>query len=219
MRLIYYPAAPYSRRALVAAYEKGIPFEREVLQPLKPNAFSDMRKAHGQPLAQIPMLKLDDGSYLRESSLIVEYFDLLRPDDGPRLVPADPHVALRVRAIDKLADAMQTPSVHLSWSVRKPIEPHNVPRIEASRTTFWTLMDFAEPMLENKNFFVGDSFTMGDISMSAVVAEMAIFWATPKELDRYPNIKRWFAATQARPSWQRVHEDCVNHNDIGFNPG
>jgi glutathione S-transferase len=50
------------------------------------------------------------------------------------------------------------------------------------------------------------------------VAEMAIFWATPAELDRYPNMKRWFARTQERPSWHAVHEESMIHNDAGVIP-
>lgn len=48
------------------------------------------------PLHLVPTLELDDGTLLHESLAIIEYLDTI--SDGPRLVPAPPLEAARVRA-------------------------------------------------------------------------------------------------------------------------
>lgn len=49
------------------------------------------------PQALVPALELDDGTVLTQSLAIVEYLDAVHPE--PRLIPADPVLAAKVRAV------------------------------------------------------------------------------------------------------------------------
>lgn len=49
------------------------------------------------PQGLVPALELDDGTMLTQSLAIVEYLDSVFP--GPRLIPADPVLAAKVRAV------------------------------------------------------------------------------------------------------------------------
>ncbi|MEZ5923146.1 MAG: maleylacetoacetate isomerase [Hyphomicrobiaceae bacterium] len=49
------------------------------------------------PQALVPALALDDGTVITQSLAIIEYLDQLRPE--PRLLPADPIAAAKVRAV------------------------------------------------------------------------------------------------------------------------
>lgn len=49
------------------------------------------------PQGLAPALELDDGTILTQSLAIIEYLDATKPE--PRLVPADPLLAARVRAV------------------------------------------------------------------------------------------------------------------------
>jgi len=49
------------------------------------------------PQALVPALELDDGSVLTQSLAIIEYLETQQPE--PRLIPADPVLAARARAV------------------------------------------------------------------------------------------------------------------------
>jgi maleylacetoacetate isomerase len=49
------------------------------------------------PLGLVPALELENGTVLTQSLAIIEYLDSLRPE--PRLIPADPVAAAKVRAV------------------------------------------------------------------------------------------------------------------------
>ena len=49
------------------------------------------------PQALVPALELEDGTVLTQSLAIVEYLETLRPE--PRLIPVDPALAARARAV------------------------------------------------------------------------------------------------------------------------
>ena len=79
MQLFHFPWAPYARKALLAGYELESEFE-EVITPAFDKSVMAALRARTSPLATMPLLLLDDGSFVSESSLIVEYFDLASPE-------------------------------------------------------------------------------------------------------------------------------------------
>ena len=99
LTLYEHPFASYCWKALIALYERGLPFEAHVVDDEADRA----RLAELWPMASIPVL-VDDGAgiTLPESTTIVEYLDGL--GDAPRLVPADPAAALQARLWDRVSD-------------------------------------------------------------------------------------------------------------------
>ena len=84
MKLYDHPTAPNPRRVHVYLAEKGLEVERVNI---------DMQKGeHKAPgfieknlNGQIPVLALDDGSYISESISICRYFEALHPAHAPPL--------------------------------------------------------------------------------------------------------------------------------------
>lgn len=206
MKLYSFPGAPFCRKVHLAAYEKGIELELEIVLPFEPGALDQLREALGVPLAQLPLLQLDDGRYVRESSIMVEHFDLFH-DGGPQLVPRDPHEALSVRALDRFADVVLQPSSYLVWATRKKEPgPETHRKIEAARKNFWTAMSLLEEELSGGPFLCGDRFTLADISVSCAIGTIES-WASLDELAPYPTVQAWFERVLARPAWQRMIEE------------
>lgn len=70
--------SPFVRRCYIIARRLGIPFEHKPL-----SVFRDFPEFHAiNPLVRAPTLVLDDGRMLVDSTLIIQYFELLRPGQG-----------------------------------------------------------------------------------------------------------------------------------------
>src|SRR5207244_11825376 len=65
------------------------------------------------PLGLVPVLELDDGSFLTESTPIIEYLDALVP--APPLIPCDPLRRARMHALDHYNDQALTSPVRRLW--------------------------------------------------------------------------------------------------------
>ena len=73
--------------------------------------------------------------------------------------------------------------------------PELVPRGRRRAELF---MDMLDAHLEGRNFIVGDSITMADIT-ALITVDMAAWIKLPIP-ERCPNLKRWHEAMHARPS-------------------
>jgi glutathione S-transferase len=95
-----HPFAAFYWKALIALYERGVPFEFLMVDPEHPeNAEAIGRLA---PTGQFPAL-VDGGRVVIESAAIIEYLDL-HHGDAPPMVPADPRAAIEARQMDGVFD-------------------------------------------------------------------------------------------------------------------
>lgn len=206
-KLFHYPWAPYARKALLAEYELGIELEEVVTPAFDKKVMAELR-ARTTPLATLPLLLVDEGHFISESSLIVEYFDLTSPERG-RLVPIDPHDALRVRTFDRLAEGLLGPTLYLTWALRKSPAETNHKKIGETRAKMATVFGVFDQHLDGKKFLFDERFTMADIAPSCAISVMIADRSIAlDDLNAYPNVRRWYDAIRERPSWQRM-EECA----------
>src|SRR5258705_13671462 len=112
MKLLGSAGSPYARKARVAMLEKKMPCEFVVDRPSNPG--SQVPKHN--PLAKVPVLVLDDGKAIYDSSVIVEYFDGI--GSGPKLIPADFAARIAVRQWEALGDGIVDSIVTLTHDSR-----------------------------------------------------------------------------------------------------
>ena len=93
-----FPVSNYYNKAKLALLEKGIPFTEEYV---KTHAH-DESVLSCSPLGKVPFLKTPQGA-LCESQVIVDYLESAYPDT-PRLIPADPFQAAKVRELIAYVD-------------------------------------------------------------------------------------------------------------------
>lgn len=207
LTLFHYPWAPYARKALLAGYEIEIPFEEVVVPAFDKKAMTDLR-ARTTPLATLPLLATDDGDFITESSLIIEYFDLEGPERG-RLVPLDPHEAFRVRSFDRLADGLLVPTHYLTWALRKPPAEMNHKKIAETRAKMNAVFGAFDGHLDGKTFLFGERFTMADIGAAAAVSVLIADRSIAlDDLNQHPHVRRWYDRLRERPAWKRM-EECI----------
>ena len=66
--------------------------------------------------------------------------------------------------------------------------------------------------LEGRRFIVGDDYTIADMSLWGWVLRAGrVMKGEDDPLERYPNIKRWFAEIEARPAAARAREVGKDH--------
>ncbi len=98
MRLYDYFRSSAAYRVRIALNLKGIAVEHVSVHLLKDGGQQKLpQHLLRNPQALLPALELDDGRVLTQSLAIVEYLDTTFP--SPRLIPEDPVLAARVRAV------------------------------------------------------------------------------------------------------------------------
>jgi glutathione S-transferase len=83
----------YYNKVKLVLLEKGLAFKEELVKTHS----DDPAVLAASPLAKIPFIRLEDGRALCESGVICEYLETLTPE--PRLLPADPFEAAKVREL------------------------------------------------------------------------------------------------------------------------
>ena len=100
MKLYFHPLSTYSQKTLIAFHEKGVPFEPQIVNLMDPAGRAEYEKLY--PLGKIPSLVRDDGWFIPESTIIVEYLEGYFPDQGPRLIPTERDAARQARFLDRM---------------------------------------------------------------------------------------------------------------------
>jgi glutathione S-transferase len=202
MKLYYHPLSTYSQKVLIALYEKSVDFSSEIVDLMDDAAREAYRKIY--PLGKIPLLVEDDGHWVPESSIIVEYLDT-HFSNAPKLIPDDRDLSRQVRFKDRMYDLYLNESVAaLVFEGWKPEAQRNQELMARSRFRIGVMYDFMESNLQTQPWTNGDAFTLGDCA-----AAPALFYATEvARFDERANIVAYWQRLQERPSVHRVIDEA-----------
>ena len=200
MKLHEAATAPNCRRVRIFLAEKGI----EV--PIVP---VDLGKAENRqepfrkknPMGRVPVLELDDGSFIAESIAICRYFETLQPE--PALMGGDDpkHAA----AIEMWQRRMELEIALPIMQVFRNTHPFFADRIEqfpdygeGQRRYAAKRLAWLDEELADREFVAGDDYTIADITalMGIDFGRVTKFKVT----EETPNLLRWHQAVSARPS-------------------
>lgn len=191
--------APSPRRVRMYCAEKGLPLQLvEVGIASGENVGPEYRAVN--PLGELPVLELDDGTRISESLAICRWLEELHP--SPPLFGRAPDERREVnRWIDRLMFRMYVPTTHVFrntapfWASRLTQVPAWA---EVQRAAVLEEYAALDAHLAGRAFVVGDAFTMAD-----VVAFTTVEFGKLSKLRLAPehaNAQRWFDAVKARPS-------------------
>lgn len=195
LQLISATPSPYARKVRIALAEKNIPFTLLTDVPWDHNTSTP----RFNPLEKIPILILDDGSSIYESSFILQYLELTYP--SPALVPADTAGILAARKVEVLADGVCDALV-LTFFERLR---------EGGGSPEWTARQrrkidggLAElsRLLGDKRWMVGACFGLGDIAMGAAVRYVSLRFPELPWAALHPNLAALSLRLEERPSFQ-----------------
>jgi glutathione S-transferase len=145
------------------------------------------------PALRVPTLVLDDGRPLGESNAILWYFG-----DGTGYVPEDAYERAQVLQWLFFEQYSHEPNIAVArfWKTYSG-EPERFERQrERLLTGGYAALDAMEGRLADREFLVGDRYSIADISLYAYthVADEGGF-----ELEPYPAIRDWLARVAAQP--------------------
>jgi glutathione S-transferase len=194
MQLIGMLDSPFVRRVAISFDLQAIPFEHRALSVFR--NFDEFAKIN--PTVKAPTLVLDDGSFLMDSTLMLEYGDALA---GNSLLPSPP--AARARALRAIGPALaaceKTAQIVYEYSLR-PQEKQHQPWLDRVQQQLLAALRLLEAET--------DAFDIDALDQAAVTA--AVTWSfiqlnvpsivTP---EYFPRLAAWTARAEALPVFQR----------------
>ena len=193
LTLVSHLLCPYVQRAAIALHEKGVPFERVVIDLAnKPQWFLDI-----SPLGKVPLLKVrqpDGGeAVLFESNVICEYLEETQP--GARLHPEDPLARAQHRAWMEFGSA----TLADLWGYETT---QDAAVFEQKRLALVAKFERVEAALGEGPYFAGKDFSLVDAVFAPVFRYFEVFDAIADShiFDALPKVNAWRKALAARPS-------------------
>jgi glutathione S-transferase len=200
MKLYDTRAAPNPRRVRLFAAEKGIDLSTVAIDLMKGEHRTPEFLAKN-PIGKVPVLELDDGTYLAESHAICEYLEERVPE--PSLIGASVDERARVRMWNRrvelevmapLLEAFRHSSAFFADKM-KQFPDH----AEACRETAAKRLAWLDAELGKREFVSGDRFTIADITLWTTL-DFAAAVGEGYDAADLPNLARWHEAMRARPS-------------------
>jgi glutathione S-transferase len=191
--------APNPRRVRIFLAEKNIqiPYEQVDIGQ-KVNREEEFRKKN--PLSTVPVLELDDGTFISESVAICRYFEELHPqpplfgtDAKQRAVVEMWNRRMEFNILQPIADTFRQRHDFFKGRIRQLPEYAEVQRLNAEDGLAWLDRELAA-----HRFIAGEQFSIADIT-----AMVAIDFGRVSTIAIKPdqtNLSRWHADVSARPS-------------------
>jgi glutathione S-transferase len=199
MRLHEFAGAPNPKKVRVYLAEKGIEVESVPVDIISgENRKPEFLKKN--PMGGLPVLELDDGTYLPESLAIIEYFEELHPN--PPMIGTTPLERARVRAIERLCELSVLGRIAVVFQNTHPIFASRLKQspdaAEAARHALAQNLKVLDEKIGSSPFVAGAKPTIADCTLFAAIAfaefgQIAIDPACT-------NVHRWYESFKQRPS-------------------
>lgn len=200
MKIYEFTRAPNPRRVRIFLAEKSIevPYEQVDIPSAKHREPAFLAK---NPMGLVPVLELDDGTFISESVAICRYFETLHPE--PRLMGGPDakdaatvemwHRRMELELLEHIAGCFRNTN-----SFYKGRIPQVADWGEVCRQAAFERLDWLDSELANREFIAGDRYTIADITALA-----AVDFGRACDIRMKPeqkNLQRWHQAVSSRPS-------------------
>jgi glutathione S-transferase len=202
-----HPFAMYCWKALIALYERDLPFTAELVEADR-SALAAL-----WPPASIPLL-VDDGVVVPESSIIVERLDSY--GDAPPLIPTDPDQALQARLWDRVADSyVTTPVQKIVGDALRPADskdPHGGSEAHVTLELAYATLERQLTGRDHDGWLAGDHFTLADCSAAPALHYADVLH--PLDRDAHPAVAAYFDRLLTRSSVARVIDEARPYRQL-----
>ena len=196
--------APNPRRVRIFMKEKGIDIEL-VPTPLAQRAHKSPEHLARNPLGQVPVLELDDGTHLSESVSICRYLEELHPE--PNLFGKTPLERATIDMWIRRIEFRLMMPVGQIWVHTHPFTTKVATAVfgqqfkefgEANRKIAASACALFDAELKDREFFSGPRYTMADI-VAQTTCDFAKFIGVSIPED-CTNLSNWYDRVGKRPS-------------------
>lgn len=197
MKLYEFPVAPNPTKVRVYLAEKGIDVPRERVSLPEGEQRSEGFLARN-PLGKLPVLELDDGSFVTESLAIIEYFEEIHPQTT--MWGDTPEERAHNRSLERLCDLGVL--INVGRVVHATNSPLGLPKNDAvaasGREALAKVLPVLDARIGDGPFVAGERITVADCTLHAGLAFGDFFGV---KLDPgFANVTRWWERFRQRPS-------------------
>lgn len=207
MKLYYFHIAPNPTKVRLYLAEKraagaSIPME-ECLVDLREGEHRAAEHLKRNPLGKLPVLELDDGSFLTESLAIIEFLEELHPE--PSMVGTDPVSRARQRELERLAElGVLFPIARVVHATNSPLGlPPNAEVAAHFRRMLPVALGVLDATLsDGRPFLAGRAPAVADCTLAAAL-QFGRFGGVPLPQE-FEEVRRWEEEFRERPSAKSV---------------
>jgi glutathione S-transferase len=186
----------YKARLLLA--QLGIPFER-VEYDIDRAETRTPEFLRMNPNGRVPVLELEDGRFIPESNAILFYLA-----EGTQFLPDDRFERAQVLSWAFFEQYSHEPNIASPryWITHNlPMTEERRVMLEPKRKLGYAALGVMEGHLKDREFFVGDRYSIADIALYAYthVADEGGF-----DLGNFPSINTWLERVAAQPGHVRI---------------
>jgi len=204
LKLHNFDRSPFGWKTRLVLAEKKVAYQQvEPENKAESPAFAKLN-----PFRLTPVLELEDGRTVYESTIINEYLEEAYPT--PALLPRDPYERARVRMLEDTTDQYLYAALRdfrLSqfdyappYLVRKKPEQVDKKLAEESRVKIHEHLARLERELSGRTWFGGDVFSLADAALAApLTGSLKLFGILPDA--KYPNLAAWSRRLVERPTY------------------
>lgn len=208
MKLFSGPLSMFGAKVEIAAREKGLEFEVEMVPFSQRQGYSPRNPEvlRINPKRQVPVW-VDDQVELYDSTQIFEYLEHRWP--APALWPAAARERAHARQQEHAADEVFFPHVIRLMGMRANPDPVDAPEWVQACAGIRAHYERLERDLEQRHYLAGDEYGYGDIAFY-----MAQFFAarhTVPMTEAHPRLRQWRARIAARPAVRSVIDAMAHY--------
>ncbi len=194
-KLISATPSPYARKVRIALAEKGLPFQLLTEVPWD----STTSTPRHNPLEKLPVLLLEDGSSVYESSYILQYLELKHPQVP--LLPDDTDGWLAARKLEVLCDGV-CDAVVLSLFEKTRAGGGSPEWLARQRRKIDGGVAEMAKIVGSRRWAVGDRFGLGDIAVGTAVGYLSVRFQEMPWRTLYPSLALFSDRLEQRPSFK-----------------
>jgi glutathione S-transferase len=194
-KLLSAKPSPYARKVRIQLAEKGIPFELVTEVPWN----ADTQTPRWNPLEKLPVLICPDGSSVFESRYISEWIEARHPEHP--LMPRDVDGMLAVKRFEVIVDGACDALILQLFEKARGEGLSSQPWMDRQRRKVDGALRELSRMVGDREYCVGDSFTMADVATGTLLGYMSVRWPQIDWQSAYPNLAAFHRRVEARPSF------------------
>jgi glutathione S-transferase len=199
MQIYDFMGAPNPKKLRVYLAEKGLNVPLQQVNIITgENRTPEFLKKN--PLGGLPVLELDDGSYLTESLAIMGYFEELHPN--PPLIGTTPLERAHVRALERIVEIGVLTRVATIFQNTHPFMAGRIKQspdaADNARSQLAATLRVIDDKIGKRPFVAGERPTIADCTLFAAL-EFADFAGVALDAS-FANVTRWYTDFKKRPS-------------------
>jgi glutathione S-transferase len=203
MQLLYTINSPYARKTRIVVIENHADVELKEVVLNDP----DCPVSQYNPLGKVPVLVLDDGSAIYDSTVIVEYLDDLSPASS--LIPQDGLLKIKVRRWEALADGVCDAAIAVMLEQRRPEAMQSQESIDKQMGKVLSGLEALDADLLKKKWCVNETFSLADIAVGCTLGYIDfrfrhLRFENKTWQEKFTNLAKYYSVLVKRPSFKQT---------------